>query len=1013
MKRLINYILLFLCSWKAFAQEEPVYNLNIDNGLSANHVYCALVDEFGYLWLGTVDGVYRYNGYTLRKYDYNDGLPKTDVWRLYNDGYGRIWLLSIAQSIGYIKNNIYHSVAKHPSVSFNQIYPADLTCINDTFTFYNRSYFEGFHHSFGVIYNDTLFEKRLKTSFQDFNAFFIFKNYSVSALDNDIKVYNNNSLLDLTDSLPGDLLAEYKPKTAFRTQYGISSIQHKFANRYLCYSDREDSSINFYDLIKNEPYLFNLHDEKLSYHIPMGDTLTILTDKGVYLLDTNLALIDSYRYTNPVVNATNDGMNINFFSNNPIWGIIISTVDRGLFIRSRDNNSFRKNTGLPYSYQFINLKNDSVGYWWDEENNILAEVYKGEIYNRIKLPDSINRIKKIMPTKFGHLTISDFHLAWLDSSDKLLNKGYSKVDIFINPDSNLHYVYSVKAHKKYFNAVSDITPLDSNHFLLLGTGISGTSVLNIPDTGDTYYLVKADRQRFEKSVKDPITGNIISYASDKVMLFKDFRKKLLFQKDITALLGISSIDNICIDKYGHLFIKGADKLLRVSPITGSVKRMLNTYNLKSSLMQVNKDILTITGPVGILQYKILPDGKLQEVICLSNAKGLFYKRVIDAQVTEGHILLKTDNGFFNVNTEQNKKTSYDHNYSIILNIHDSLLKLRSNDTFKIGQDLTTIGIDVVKPSGTGALNISYSINGSALMSTGKQIVLSDLKAGSYNTVYVVANDNTWKSTPNIVTLYITPEWWQTRKARFIFFIGIILITITLIYVVITITRRIVNRNNERRNQQRELELKSIYSQINPHFIFNSLSTAQYFVRKNMNREASEHINQFSDLLRAYIKSSRNKYITITEETENLNNYLKLQLNRFENKFTYDIQVDEGLRNRNAKIPSLLLQPIVENSLNHGFFHKEETGHLLIQFKLQDQHTLVCIVDDNGIGRKRSKEMNTERMKKVSSYGTILIDELIHTFNKYEKINIKLQYIDKQLPDTGTTVIITINNYQNV
>src|SRR5688500_3806592 len=82
-------------------QEAAVYNINKYNGLSSNHVYCTLVDRLGYLWLGTTDGVYQYNGYSLRKYDYTVGLPNVDVWNLYQDKQGRIWLKSIAQHIGY------------------------------------------------------------------------------------------------------------------------------------------------------------------------------------------------------------------------------------------------------------------------------------------------------------------------------------------------------------------------------------------------------------------------------------------------------------------------------------------------------------------------------------------------------------------------------------------------------------------------------------------------------------------------------------------------------------------------------------------------------------------------------------------------------------------------------------------------------------------------------------------------------------------------------------------------
>ena len=163
-------------------------------------------------------------------------------------------------------------------------------------------------------------------------------------------------------------------------------------------------------------------------------------------------------------------------------------------------------------------------------------------------------------------------------------------------------------------------------------------------------------------------------------------------------------------------------------------------------------------------------------------------------------------------------------------------------------------------------------------------------------------------------------------------------------------------------------------------------------------------------MRAYLKSSQDRYITIADEIEMLRNYIDLQRTRFEGKFDFTIEIDNKLPVRDIKIPSLLLQPLVENAINHGLFHKGEGGLLQLKFMQGSSNDeLICIIEDNGIGRERSKEINKNNTARGESYGTKLTRQLIDVYKEFEKINIYLEYIDKQAPETGTIVKLTIKN----
>ena len=230
------------------------------------------------------------------------------------------------------------------------------------------------------------------------------------------------------------------------------------------------------------------------------------------------------------------------------------------------------------------------------------------------------------------------------------------------------------------------------------------------------------------------------------------------------------------------------------------------------------------------------------------------------------------------------------------------------------------------------------------------------------------------------------------------------------------TRLVVLRMHTRKNLQKEvknlhleLELKSIYAQINPHFIFNTLSSGLHFIRKGRMKEAYDHISAFSDLLRCYLTSSREKYISIGQEIINLENYIKLQQNRFGDKFSHEIITPSDGTLAKVQIPALLLQPIVENAIVHGLYHKEDKGHLKIAFKKDDGNGVVIVIDDDGIGRTMSKALNEANGIEIRSHGTDLIRDLVSIFNNYETISINITYIDKVPPLSGTTVMLTIKD----
>ena len=187
------------------------------------------------------------------------------------------------------------------------------------------------------------------------------------------------------------------------------------------------------------------------------------------------------------------------------------------------------------------------------------------------------------------------------------------------------------------------------------------------------------------------------------------------------------------------------------------------------------------------------------------------------------------------------------------------------------------------------------------------------------------------------------------------------------------------------------KLRLFRSQMNPHFIFNSLNSIKDYIHKNKQDVASDYLTQFAIVMRKTLENSQEEWILLQDEIKFLKDYLHLEQNRLGNRFSYHLKVDELLEEDNTLIPPLLLQPFIENSIWHGFADKKEGGLLHIDFYGKDDQ-LVCIVDDNGKGRKQP--VNDYR-KTSKSLGIAITQQRIDVLNRSKKNAANFRIIDKE------------------
>lgn len=218
----------------------------------------------------------------------------------------------------------------------------------------------------------------------------------------------------------------------------------------------------------------------------------------------------------------------------------------------------------------------------------------------------------------------------------------------------------------------------------------------------------------------------------------------------------------------------------------------------------------------------------------------------------------------------------------------------------------------------------------------------------------------------------------------------------------------INADEEERQHRKivELELKTLQLQMNPHFIFNALNSIQSYVVSNEVIKANDYLSKFANLIRSFLDSSRSKYISVSEEIKLLSLYAEMEKLRFDNKFDFQINVDPNI-NQLIEIPTMILQPFVENAINHGLRYKKSKGYLHIDFN-QTEHELICTIKDNGIGRQKASEIKAKSKKGYQSQGMEITRERLETYNKLNNSRVKFLIQDlfaAEEEEVGTLIVV--------
>lgn len=206
----------------------------------------------------------------------------------------------------------------------------------------------------------------------------------------------------------------------------------------------------------------------------------------------------------------------------------------------------------------------------------------------------------------------------------------------------------------------------------------------------------------------------------------------------------------------------------------------------------------------------------------------------------------------------------------------------------------------------------------------------------------------------------------------------------------------------------DVEMQALRAQMNPHFIFNCLNSINRYIVKSDQATASLYLTKFAKLIRLILDNSNSKNVILSNELEALKLYIDMEALRFDKKFSYEIKVDDNVATDSIEVPPLIIQPYVENAIWHGLLHKQTVGHLKIHISLPDSSMLQCVIEDNGIGRAKAKELKSKSAITKKSLGMKLTENRLSLLNKHAELNASVEIIDlveDNKAPMGTRVIL--------
>jgi ligand-binding sensor domain-containing protein len=971
-------VFLFLCLTGFLCAQELRYsfrNYTPSDGLPSSETYQALQDANHYMWFATDHGVTRYNGYEFEIFN----LPDNSIMGLYEDWKKRIWVFTFSGRLFYYENGKFHNYKWNdqlvttitPGV-IHSIYvdSTDKVYISATGPFYVTATEKGVLNHEIKLSTVAKFE-----AFEIDDADFFLRTIAFPGRFHAPSLGSYDSLSELSITVNKKKIFIRLPQIIQHERCHIKKLSD---DRLIMYTKDGYCLIRSsgdYEFI-NTPYTVeDIEEIDGKFFLATDKGLSVVNSKGEtiekYLNDIHITSIEKdYEGGLWLTTHTNGVYYLNHFKIrhlsvkheivNKRFNIVYRVADSSILAGTQGNELIRFKEFAYYQTKQLNLKN-IVSFQQIRPEFVLVGGSVGWFGSRIwEEYKETNAIPKPL-TYFQLYNNSNFLVR----------------DSFLFSGTNLSIVeYKVGNLKKQYN---DIKQAFRTAKLFLER--DGTILV-----GNHFGLWRY------------IDGRLKPYDSTKKILNSRVTDIAYYQKKF-----------LCLTTRGNgLLLLANDSIYQVKQENGLVSN-----NLRRIHVDDNNIWLASNNGISIIMVQSLQPFRYS-VKNITVQDGLLSNEINSIIKSGRNVVIATNNGISFLDPVAVMAKQEPQLPLFIKEIKVDNEVVDWSMLMKLGYRKRSLNIryEALNYSASGKNHYRYRLLGydsNWVYTNTREIQFNQLPYGSYKVeIQAKREHDDWNGSVSFIQLPIVckPPFWATT------WFWITAFSIFTLFLILFFKNRI-NNLRLRQKQQEDLRQKindteqmALKAQMNPHFIFNSLNSIQQYVIESDVEGANKFISGFSKLIRQTLEFSSKELITLDEEVSYLSTYLELEKARMESAFIYNVNVKTKQPSSLLELPPLLLQPYVENALRHGIRYLKNVDGIISLSFIEQNGFLECIIQDNGIGRKRAMELKAENPIEYQSRGMSLTAERIALLNegKEKKIKVTIEDLKDQQGNVAGTRI---------